>query len=125
MAPRPIVKLSLLGNSRTLTCFAMIDSGADHCIFPRSFMQSLGIDPLQAPAEMTFGVGTMGVPTHFADVNIDLQGLIRFPVYAGFTTGLDPMGLGLLGQIGFFDRFNLGFRLSEKACLIEIPEGSV
>ena len=103
----------------------MIDSGADHCVFPRSFMKSLGIDPLTAPVEMTSGVGTEGVPTHFANITIDLQGLIRFPVLAGFTSGLDPLALGLLGQVGFFDRFNLGFRLSEKTCLIEIPDRTV
>jgi hypothetical protein len=88
-------------------------------------MQSLGIDPLTAPVEMMSGVGTEGAPTHFADISIDLQGLIHFPVFAGFTTGLDPIALGLLGQVGFFDRFNLTFRLSEKTCLIEIPDRSV
>jgi hypothetical protein len=103
----------------------MIDSGADYCVFPRSFMTSLGIDPQSVPFEMTSGVGTEGVPTHFANISIDLQGLIRFPVFAGFTAGLDPIGLGLLGQIGFFERFNLGFRLSEKTCLIEIPDRPV
>jgi hypothetical protein len=64
-------------------------------------MEALGIDPLTAPVEMTRGVGTEGVPTHFAEISIDLQGLIRFPVFAGFTTGLDPLALGLLGQVGF------------------------
>ena len=51
-----------------------------------------------------------------------MQGVITFPVYAGFTIGLEQMGLGLLGQIGFFDRFNVGFRLMESICYIEIPE---
>ena len=51
-----------------------------------------------------------------------MQGVIKFPVYADFTTGLDPWGLGLLGQVGFFDRFNIGFRLGpDKACYIEVP----
>jgi hypothetical protein len=119
------VKVSLVSGNKVLTCYAMIDSGADYCVFPRSFMLSLGIDPLTSPMEMTAGVGTEGVPTHFANISIDLQGLIRFPVLAGFTAGLDPLALGLLGQVGFFDRFNLEFRLSEKICLIEIPDRSV
>jgi hypothetical protein len=99
----------------------MIDSGADHCVFPYKFMEFLGIDSRSAPVEMTRGVGTASVPTHFGNVTVDLQGLIQFPVFAGFTAGLDSLALGLLGQVGFFDRFNLGFRLSEKTCLIEIP----
>ena len=85
-------------------------------------MQPLGLDALLAPIEMTTGVGAASVPTHFANINIDMQGVITFPVYAGFTIGLEQMGLGLLGQIGFFDRFNVGFRLMESICYIEIPD---
>ena len=67
-------------------------------------------------------MGNTGVPSHFANIEIDMQGVIKFPVYADFTTGLDPWGLGLLGQVGFFDRFNIGFRLGpDKACYIEVP----
>ena len=104
----------------TLTCYAIIDSGADHCVFPRSFMQPLGIDALGAPVEMTTGVGST-VPTNFANITIDMQGVVQFPVYAGFTTGLDAWGSGLLGQVGFFDRFNIHFRLAESRCYIEVP----
>lgn len=96
-----------------------MDSGADHCVFPRSFMQPLGLNPLAAPLEMTIGVGSTNVPTHFADIDIDLQGVIQFHVYAGFTTGLDPIGIGLLGQSGFFDRFIVHFKLSQGIYEIE------
>ena len=103
----------------------MIDSGADHCVFPLNFLNILGIDPQTAPVEMTRGIGTSSAVSHFANVTVDLQGLIQFPVFAGFTAGLDSLALGVLGQVGFFDRFNLGFRLSEKTCLIEIPDRPV
>lgn len=84
-------------------------------------MQPLGLDPLTCPNEMSMGMGSANVPTQFANVTIDMQGLLQFPLYAGFTIGLEQMGFGLLGQVGFFDRFNVHFRLSEKLCLIEIP----
>jgi hypothetical protein len=83
-------------------------------------MQPLGLDPLAAPLEMTIGVGSTNVPTHFANVDIDLQGVIQFPVYAGFTTGLDPVGIGLLGQSGFFDHFIVHFKLAQGIYEIEI-----
>lgn len=104
-----------------LSCYAIVDSGADHCVFPRSFMQPLGLDPLVAPVERISGVGSSDVPTHFADVTIDLQGLVQFPVYAGFTSGLDQTGVGLLGQTGFFERFKITFDYSKKMYSIEIP----
>ncbi len=122
IAPRPIVKLTLVNGIERLSCYAIIDSGADHCVFPRSFMQPLGLDALVAPIEMTTGVGSSNVPTHFVNINIDLQGVVQFSVYAGFTTGLDQMGMGLLGQAGFFDRFNVAFRLPEKNSYIEVPD---
>ena len=120
-AARPILKLTLVNGEKQLSCYAIIDSGADHCVFPRSFMAPLGLDPLTAPIELTAGVGTASVPTHFCNVEIDMQGIIKFPIYAGFTVGLEPMGLGLLGQNGFFDHFNIHFRQAEKICYIEVP----
>jgi hypothetical protein len=85
-------------------------------------MQPLGLDPLAAPIELTSGVGSSNLPTHFANISIDMQGIIEFPLYAGFTTGLDHLGYGLLGQNGFFDRFNVSFRLCDQLCYIEVPD---
>jgi hypothetical protein len=97
-----------------------VDCGADNCAFPLSFTKALGLDPLAAPHEGTSGVGSYNVPTYFWNLEIDLQGLTRFPVFAGFTPGLDQLGLGLLGQSGFFDRFNISFNLRQGIFEIEI-----
>jgi hypothetical protein len=121
MALRPVLRLTLTNGPHRLSCYGIVDSGADHCVFPRSFMQPLGLDPLTAPIELTTGVGSSNVPSHFCNVRIDLQGAIQFPVYAGFTSGLDQIGLGLLGQAGFFDRFKITFDLPQKTYAIEIP----
>jgi hypothetical protein len=122
IAPRPVLSLSLAKGPKRVSCYAIIDSGADYCVFPLSFMQSLGLDPLIAPIELTAGVGRRGLPTYFADIVVNMQNAVEFPLYAGFTSGLDHVGRGLLGQIGFFDRFNVGFRLCDKTCYIEIPD---
>lgn len=86
-----------------------MDSGADHCVFPQSFMSPLGLDHAKSPVEGTSGVGSTNLPTHFSDIVIDLQGLIQIPIYAGFTTGMDKLGIGLLGQAGFFEAFKITF----------------
>ena len=119
VALRPILRLTLVSGQNRISCYAIVDSGADHCVFPRTFMQPLGLNPLTAPTEMTSGVGSVNVPTHFVNLNIDLQGVVQFPVYAGFTTGLDAIGVGLLGQSGFFDRFTVHFRLAQNIYQIE------
>jgi len=84
-------------------------------------MQPLELDPLISPIEMTSGVGSTNVPTHFSKVVIDLQGVIQIPIYAGFTTGMDQLGFGLLGQAGFFEALKVTFNFAEKMCSIKIP----
>lgn len=118
-AMRPVLVATLINGTQRLSCLTIVDSGADHCAFPRLFMQPLGLNALTAPSESTTGVGG-SVPSHFCNIEIDF-GVVRIPVYAGFTTGLDQVGVGLLGQTGFFDRFNITFRHSQGIFQVEIP----
>jgi len=83
-------------------------------------MQPLGINALDCPNEVTTGVGGTS-PTHFAVIEIDLGAGVIISVYAGFTDGLDAIGLGLLGQTGFFERFNITFKHSQNIFQIEVP----
>jgi hypothetical protein len=117
---RPFLVAKLRNQQNELNCFAIVDSGADHCVFPRSFMQPLGLDPLIAPVDMTSGLGSNSVPTHYSNVTLDL-GIMNFQVYAGFTAGMDQHGIGLLGQQGFFDKFKISFDYTNAQFVLEIP----
>jgi hypothetical protein len=83
-------------------------------------MEPLGLDSLSSPIQRTSGVGSSNVQTHFCHIEVDL-GMAKIPLYAGFTTGLEQIGYGLLGQAGFFDRFNVTFRHSQGIFQIEVP----
>ena len=120
-AKRPVLVAKLTNGKNQLSCVVLVDSGADYCAFPRSFMQPLGLDALISPVENTLGVSTSQVPTHFCNVIVDL-GPMRIAVYAGFTVGLDQIGMGLLGQSGFFDSFNVTFKHAEGIFRIETLE---
>ena len=82
-------------------------------------MQLLDLDPLKTPVQPTRGVGGV-VLTYFADVLVELRGQSPILVYAGFTEGLETVGVGLLGQVGFFDRFNVHFKLRDGICNTEL-----
>ena len=82
-------------------------------------MQPLGLDALNCPSEVISGVGGSS-SSQYSNVEIDF-GPFRITVYAGFTIGLDPIGFGLLGQAGFFDRFNITFKHSQGVFQIEVP----
>src|SRR5438477_13052937 len=92
----------LESGTNRLSCLSIIDSGADHCVFPLSFALQLGFDPLGIAPTMTNGVGDGGVPMYYWTVTIDL-GPVKIDVLAGFTEDMNSKGIGLLGQFGFVD----------------------
>jgi len=107
------------GTSR-VSGFALLDSGADQCVFPLAL--ALGLNPYLGPSELFGGLGSSQVPVYFWDVVVELPGITTFPVRVGFTEGLNQLGVGLLGQGGFFNRFRVNFRLNREADFeIEIP----
>jgi hypothetical protein len=119
---RPLIFISLVSGKFRLSCYALVDSGADQCVFPLSFAFELGLSPFIAPSEPIGGLGSSNVPAYFCDVVVELPGLTSFPLRAGFTEGLNHWGIGLLGQDGFFNRFRVNFRLNREADFeIEIP----
>jgi hypothetical protein len=119
---RPMLALALVYGSRRISCYALVDSGADHCAFPLSFAFALGINPFSGPSLLSAGLGSNAIPMYFWDVVIDLQGITRFPTRIGFTEGLNQCGIGLLGQDGFFNNFRVTFNLNRNATFeIEVP----
>jgi hypothetical protein len=118
---RPYLNMALVAGPYRLSCKAMVDSGADDCLFPRSFLQPLGIDPLALPVDFTGGVGNNRNATQYAKIVVDIQGIAQFDVYAGFTVGMDPHGFGLLGQCGFFDRVKIVFDYANRIYAFETP----
>ncbi len=122
VAARPILPLVLTYGRSRVFGYAIVDSGADQCMSPLSFATELALDPFQGPSAHVGGVGSSNVPVYFWDVVVELPGITRFPLRAGFTEGLNQWGLGLLGQDGFFNRFRVNLRLNRKADFeIEIP----
>lgn len=108
-AKRPVLRVQLRSGDSRLSCYVIVDSGADHCAFPLSFALPLGLDPLTKPASATSGVGYQFVSTFYWPIRIEFPGVTALDVYAGFTPGLDNVGVGLLGQSGFFDRVDVLF----------------
>ena len=119
-AKRPFLRVDLRNGNSRLPCYVMVDSGADHCTFPLSFALQLGLDPLSKRASATSGVGYEFVPTFYWPIRIEFPGVREFDVYAGFTSGLDHVGVGLLGQCGFFDRVDVVFHHREGTFSIDM-----
>ena len=114
-AYRPLAVATLTAsNGESLRFIVLPDTGADACLFPLNVALMLKLDVLALPKAMTGGVGSQSNVTYYDTITIDLGNGIEFTAYVGFTQGMDLVGMGLLGQAGFFDRYNVEFCHSQR-----------
>ena len=127
-ACRPYLVAQLVtAAGQSVTCFVCLDTGADHCVFPLTFAAALGLDPLQMKMQMTGGVGSVANATYYEAITVRIPiaepngniTTIEFQARVGFTAGMDAQGIGLLGQLGFFETFPVTFNHKAKAFSIE------
>lgn len=95
------------GEKRIQT-LALLDSGADDCLFPALLGREIGLDVEEGKKQFFSGVGSAGNISYFHKVKIAFK-LSEYPFefecYAGFSTAMDLVKFGLLGRYGFFDLF--------------------
>jgi hypothetical protein len=84
-------------------------------------MGKLGLDPVTLASHSSKGVGNSDVLSHFAQVGIYIPGIGTIQVEAGFSEGMEHMGIGLLGQQGFFEAFRVTFDLPQNFFYLETP----
>lgn len=103
---RPIIPVSIKYKQRSIYYEALIDSGADFCIFPIAIGRKLGIS--LDSAKRIYFAGATGDPVLGLIEKISLQiGETTFNTKIVFA---DLSGKkALLGQYGFFDKFIVKF----------------
>lgn len=111
---RPIIPVGLRYKDKSIHYEALIDTGADFCIFPIELASNLGINILKHKAIYFSGVGSEPIRGFIVDVTLSI-GKIEVLIKAVFAeSGITR----ILGQKGFFDHFDV--RLSYKKRTIEI-----
>jgi hypothetical protein len=119
-----VLPVTLASGGMRCPGYAVVDSGADDCIFPASYAARIGLD-LTAGRRYSFtGVGPTSQEAYFFDVRITIPGTsIDYPTSVGFTSALNRNSLGgLLGQNGFFDRFKINFDRARGLFTLDVPE---
>jgi hypothetical protein len=112
---RPILPILLQKNHRRIVSYALVDSGADNCIFPASLAAQLNITIPNQNAYVFSGTSDQPQLAYFETVQAVIwngntnESPLTFDLYAGFCETLEHAGLGLLGQSGFFSRYQIGF----------------
>lgn len=113
---RPIIPIFLKSKTKFTFYRALIDSGADYCIFSIELAQALGIK-LSKNIISFMGVGRDKIKGFWGEVEIRIDGA-SYKTKAIFAE-ISDFGHGILGQRGFFDHFDVKLRCKKQIIEIE------
>ena len=123
---RPVLVVVLENGPNVVGTLAIVDSGADSCIFPASLAGPLGIAIPNRNRSVFSGTTDSPQIAYFENVRARIWDsttksfVFDFGLYAGFCDTLEHVGHGLLGQNGFFSRFVVKFDGAESLFDIEL-----
>lgn len=111
---KPIIPIKISVGEIEIKYAALIDSGADFCIFDAEIGEYLGLDIKNGRREEFGGIQERGGATAFLH-NIVLNiGGTEYKTTIGFSYDIARHGFGILGQKGFFDIFIVKFDLLKE-----------
>ncbi|MFH0803521.1 MAG: hypothetical protein V1877_00145 [Candidatus Tagabacteria bacterium] len=117
---KPIIPVKITIGKKELNYTALIDSGADFCIFDAEIGEYLGIDIRSGRSEEFGGIQERGGAKAFLhNVVLNIGGW-EYKTIVGFSYDIARHGFGILGQKGFFDIFVVKFDLFKEE--IELKE---
>lgn len=117
---KPIIPIEIEVNNNKVVYAALIDSGADFCIFDAEVGEYLGLDIKSGRREAFGGIQERGGAEAFLHkMNIGVGGY-KYEATVGFSYDIAKHGFGILGQKGFFDMFSIKFDLAKED--IELKE---
>lgn len=117
---KPIIPIKISVGKKELRYAALIDSGADFCIFDAEIGTYLGIDVTQGRPEVFGGIQEKGGATAFLHQVVINIGGWDYKTTVGFSSDIAKHGFGILGQKGFFDIFSIKFEYAKEE--IELKE---
>lgn len=111
---KTIIPIELSVGEISIRYGALIDSGADFCIFDAEIGENLGLN-IESGVQIDFG-GIQekgGAKAYLHQINLTLGGH-NVKTLTGFSYDVAKHGFGILGQKGFFDVFSVKFDLIKE-----------
>ncbi|HWP55089.1 MAG TPA: aspartyl protease family protein [Pyrinomonadaceae bacterium] len=110
---RPYLIVRLTHGTKHKDVIALVDSGADLCLFQSDIGKLIGID-VERGSELAFeGVSGATATAYLHRISLTVRGMSSISLDVGFTDSM-AVGTGLLGQQGFFEQFRVGFELADQ-----------
>ncbi|MHB8105570.1 MAG: pepsin/retropepsin-like aspartic protease family protein [Dehalococcoidales bacterium] len=107
---RPVIPIQLISGVEKVGYLALIDSGADFCVFHASIGETIGVDIESGKKQGFSGVSNQSqqLTAYFHTIQIEVGGY-KYDCWAGFSRDIEGQPYGILGQQGFFSLFNVTF----------------
>ncbi|OGC87870.1 hypothetical protein A3D70_00020 [Candidatus Adlerbacteria bacterium RIFCSPHIGHO2_02_FULL_54_18] len=125
VVPRPVIpfQIGLTEATATHGFYALIDSGADMCLFSPAVADAIGIpDITTGSKDSVSGVVAGSKADYYVHQVVIKVGGWPYKISVGFMPSLAQLGYGIFGQKGFFDNFVVKMNL--KKCEIELKRYS-
>jgi predicted aspartyl protease len=110
---RPVIQIDFESKEGGFGYLALIDSGADYCLFHGSIGEQLGLDVKKGKALSFYGTSGKQQIAYFHKVRFSAAGK-EIEAMVGFSYQINELAFGILGQEGFFDQFTITFNLNKK-----------
>lgn len=117
---RPFIPVRLFHNNSRFEVYALVDSGADVCLFHVSIGEAIGINVKAGERQEFHGIeGKGGIDVYFHSIKLQIIGTSeKIVVRAGF---IDSKSVSaILGQQDFFDNYHIAFKKDKE--VVEIKE---
>lgn len=116
---KPFIKIVLKNQDQKVAVWSLVDSGADACIFPKGIAEVLNIDIDSGQKTIFSGIGSNDLSFYFHEVEL-LFDQYRIKTKVGFSNSKNIGASGIIGQLGFFEKFKVAFDYKNDS--IEIIE---
>jgi len=117
---KPIIPIEIVVGQSSVRYAALIDSGADFCIFDGEIGETIGLDVRAGLRTLFGGIQSAGSAEAFLHQVTLRVGGWTYSMVAGFSYDIAKHGYGILGQKGFFDIFVVKFDLVKEE--VELKE---
>jgi hypothetical protein len=110
---RPVIPIEISYKHLAVPYEALVDSGADFCIFSAQIGEILEIDIEKGEKFDVRGITGKSEPYYVHPVTINVGGWDH-KIKAGFMPNIGQFSYGVVGQNGFFDIFTVKFDLAKE-----------
>lgn len=101
----PAIRVTLRCQSKLCDVYALVDSGAEKCIFPSEIGRALGLDVKSGKKGPIRGIDDIENTAYYHEIEVVIGGR-TLKILVGF---MEKIPLPILGHDGFFDKFEIKF----------------